>query len=299
MSVARDKNNLTYRFDYYHEPIGRRALNDFVGKIFDGLDFSPWNDLGYAFPEYKPFSFFHEGQVVANVSASAMNLTIEGREHPAVQIGTVASDPEFRQCGLIRTLMQKAHEYWAPARSIFFLFANETAPTFYQQFGYRPVMEYRFSSTAPAYTSPRVPARRLNIGRRADRELLHRLAEERIAVSQRVGVFRQSWLLLFHAAVLHRQHLYYLDDLDVAIIADSSGDTLHLIDVIGRRIPSFAEIYPAIGTPQTEKVVFGFTPDMLGIAAPIAQIATPSELYVHGPFPFVEGSFRFPVTAQA
>ncbi|HPQ68351.1 MAG TPA: GNAT family N-acetyltransferase [bacterium] len=299
MSAEDDTKNLICRCDYYHEPEGRRALNAFVGKIFGGLDFSPWNDLGYPFPEYKPFSFFHEGQVVANVSASAMNLLLDGRECNAVQIGTVACDPAFRRRGLIRTLMQKVDEYWEPERSLFFLFANETVPTFYQQFGYRPVREYRFSAVAPAYTSPRVPAHRLAIERIDDRELLHSLAEKRAAVSARVGVFRQSWLLMFHAAVVYPQHLYYLDDLDVAIIAYSSGETLHLIDVIGRRIPSFGEIYPAIGAPQITKVVFSFTPDLLGIDASAVHAADPSELFVRGPFPDHLPAFRFPLTAQA
>jgi hypothetical protein len=117
MSVARDKNNLTYRFDYYHEPIGRRALNDFVGKIFDGLDFSPWNDLGYAFPEYKPFSFFHEGTGCRQRLASAMNLTIEGVRTSGRANRHRRSDPEFRQCGLIRTLIVKnAHEFLGAPR---------------------------------------------------------------------------------------------------------------------------------------------------------------------------------------
>ncbi len=299
MSPEDDKKKLIYRCDYYHEPEGRRALNTFVGKIFGGLDFSPWNDLGYAYPEYKPFSFFHEGQVVANVSASAMNLLLDGREHKAVQIGTVASDPAYRRRGLIRILMQKVNEYWENERSLFFLFANETAPTFYQQFGFRPMHEHRFSSDVPACTSPRVSTRRLDIEHTEDRELLHRLAEERTAVSAQVGVYRQSWLLMFHAAVGHPQHLYYLDNLDVAIIAYASGETLHLIDVIGRHIPSFEEIYPAIGAPQITKVVYAFTPDLLGIDAPMAQVDVSSELFVRGPFPDLPQAFRFPLTAQA
>lgn len=299
MSVDDNARDLTYRCDYYLEPEGRSALNVFVSNLFGGLDFSPWNDLGYAFPEYKPFSFFHEGKVVANVSASAINLLLDGHKYKAVQIGTVATDPEFRKRGLIRTLIQKAHEYWEPERSLFFLFANDTVSTFYQQFGYRPFNEYRFTSVAPAYMPPHVPARRLDIDQIEDRELLLRLAEQRTVVSSRVGVYRQSWLLMFHAAVIYRQHLYYLDTFDVAVIAYSAGETLHLIDVIGRQIPLFEEIYPAIGAPQIAKVDFAFTPDLMGIETPIAQIANPSGLFVYGSFPDFPKAFRFPQTAQA
>jgi hypothetical protein len=95
---------------------------------------------------------------------------------------------------------------------------------------------------------------------------------------------------LFHAAVLHRQQSVLPGRPRCCDHRRSSGDTLHLIDVIGRRIPSFAEI-TRDRDAANRKSRFRFYSRQLGIADPIAQIAAPSELYVHGPFSVCGGFF--------
>ena len=299
MPTAATPRVLEFRGDYYRDPSAREKLDAFAGELFPGLNFSPWNDLGFAFPEYVPFSFFDRGQVVANVSASAMNLFVAGREVAAVQIGTVATRPAYRRQGLIRRLMEKAHAHWADRRDFFFLFANETTADFYQRFGYRRVREYAFHAAAPAYRPPRAPARRLDLTHRADRELLHRLAERRVSVSERLGVHHQSWLLLFHAAVVYPRRLYYLEELDLAVIAAVDGAVLRLIDLIGERIPTLADIYPFLGAPAVRTIEFGFIPDRLRVDGLEVTPVPDSLTFVRGDFPPEGEPLMFPLTSQA
>lgn len=299
MPTATPPRALEFRCDYYRDPTTREKLNAFVGEIFPGLNFSPWNDLGFEFPEYVPFSFFDRGRLVANVSASAMNLFTAGREVAAVQIGTVATRPAYRRQGLIRRLMEKAHAHWAGRRDFFFLFANETTADFYQPFGYRRVREHAYRAAAPAFRPPRTPARRLDLSRRADRELLHRLAERRVSVSARLGVHRQSWLLMFHAVCVYPSRLFYLEEFDLAAIAAVDGEVLRLIDLVGERIPTLEEIYPCLGAPAVKTIEFGFMPDRLRIDSLNVVPAPDSLVFVRGDFPLEGEPFLFPLTSQA
>jgi GNAT superfamily N-acetyltransferase len=288
--------DLDFRVDYYHEEVAREALNTLVREVF-GLDLTPWNRLG-VFGEYTPFTLFDGDRAVANVSASPMHLTVAGRRVEAVQIGTVATLPQYRKCGLIRQLINVAHDHFGQNGETSFLFANESVLDFYQQFGYRPVAEQRFSAAAPPCTTPEAPGRLLNLQTADDLALFRRLADSRTAVSNVVGIERHTWLLLFHEILGDPQQLRYIEPLDVVVILARDRETCHLVDVIGARIPTFAELYPYLGTPETRQIEFGFTPDLMGVPDVIAQDASDWHLYVRGPWE-AEGPSRFPRTSEA
>ncbi len=291
--------DLEFRQAYYHEPEARQALNSFVSDIFGGLDFSPWNDLGYAFTEYTPFSFFKQNRVVANVSASPMNLIVANKPVNAIQIGTVATLPNYRKQGLIKTLMKKAHQHRRDTHELFFLFANPSAFDFYQQFGYRNLPQYTFESAAPPFTVSPEKAAKLDLMNFHDRELLNGLAVSRTSVSSLVGVQRQSWLLMFHASVAYPNDLYFIESLGVAIIFRTSGNTLRLIDVIGETIPPITKLFPFIGGPGVKKIIYDFTPDLMDAPDLLVKRETQSELFVQGFFPMDDRPFVFPLTSQA
>ena len=290
---------LAFRQAYYHEPQARQALNAFASGIFGGLDFAPWNNLGLAFGEYTPFSFFEQGRVVANVSASPMNMVIADEPVAAIQIGTVASLPAYRKQGLVTALMRKADQYWRETHGFFFLFAHPAAQAFYRQFGYRGIPQYRFESAAPPFTAPPRRAVRLNPALPRDRDMLNALAAARTAVSARVGVQRQSWLVMFHASVVFPTDLYFIESLGVAIIRRTSGNTLRLIDVIGENIPTLKELFPFIGAPGIEKITYDFTPDLMDAPELSVTREADTELFVRGPFRIGDQPFVFPLTSQA
>jgi GNAT superfamily N-acetyltransferase len=293
------KTNLQFRRGYYNDPALRAGLNTLVHEVFGGLDFTPWNDLGYAFEEYTPFSYFDGDRVVANVSASPMNLFVGGEQVAAMQIGTVATLEEFRGQGLIRSLTQRALEHWKVTHPLTFLFANETTSNFYQQFGFRRVIEHGFTAPAPSLGPPKVPARKLSLDHIPDRVLLRRLADWRSPVSHKLGVYDQTWLLLFHAAVAHPKHLTYIEPLDVAVISVARESTLRLIDVIGETIPPLREIYPYVGSHKINSIEFGFTPELMGVNNMVSTASDDSLFFVRGPFGIEGERFLFPLTGQA
>jgi GNAT superfamily N-acetyltransferase len=285
---------------FYNDPAGRAALNRLVLEVF-GLDFNPWNDLGVDFEEYTPFAFFEGGRAVANVSASPMALTLDGQEATAVQIGTVCTLPELRRRGLVRELIDHAHRYWQDRSAFQYLFANQTVLDFYQQFGYRPVVQHRFYCRAPAFSGRRLPSRRLSLADSTDLAFLRRLADERAPVSLRCGVRRQAGLWLFHAAVAYPDQLLLIEELEVVVICQAKGACLHLIDVMGRDQPALADLYPYIGRPGIERVELHFTPDRMAIPdeSLIAEPDPDSHLFIRGEVSLPSEPFRFPATSEA
>lgn len=283
---------------YYHHEPRRMQLNRLVLDVF-GLDFAPWNALKPGIRCYTPFTFFHDGRAVANVSASPMELTLAGREVAAVQVGTVCTRPEHRGKGLVRELMTRAHTHWHGRRELSFLFANETVLDFYQQLGYRRVEQHRFHCAAPRWRPASERPRTLDILDAGDRELMRQYADERAPVSDRVGVRAQAWLWLFHARMQYAEHLRYIEPLDLVAVSRQEQSTLHIFDLVGRQIPSLAELYPYLGSEEIREVRFHFTPDKLSVPRLIETVAVDAHLFVRGAWAPLPAPFGFPVTGEA
>ncbi|MDP8256312.1 MAG: GNAT family N-acetyltransferase [Candidatus Alcyoniella australis] len=301
LSLPRERlaGELELRCGYYNQPRGRACLNAFAARAFPGFDFSPWNALGYEFDEYRPYSYFLDDQIVANVSASTMNLVVDGAAVEALQIGTVATIEPLRRRGLIRSLFSEVFADHPAPQGLMMLFANQTSAGFYQQFGFRRVTEHAFQAPAPKFSPPMQSARTLDLKSVADRDLLRDLAQQRAPVSRVLGVQCQSWLLMFHAPVVYPTCLHYIEPLKVVAISTIQGRTLRLIDVIGTEVPSLDAIYPFIGGPQVETVDFEFTPDLMGVENLQVTPLDDSLALVRGPFPIEHEPFGFPATSEA
>lgn len=274
------------------------TLDDLVREVF-GLDFAPWRALGFDFPEYTPFTREEGGCAVANVSASPMQLTVGGQDVTAVQVGTVCAAPSHRGRGLVRSLMERAHAHHEGRCAFFYLFANASVPAFYQRFGYRPLPQHRFSCPAPPFRATGGRARRLSVVNRDDLLRMRRTADERAPVSLRLGVRAQAWIWLFHARLLHADHLAWLEPLDVIAVSRRDRGTLHLYDLVGPEVPTLAEVYPYLGDPTCREVRFHFTPDRLRVPGLVASPAEDLPVFVRGELPDPGGPFLFPATAEA
>jgi GNAT superfamily N-acetyltransferase len=292
-------DEFTYREAFYAEPRGRDALNAFAAVSFPGLQFEPWNTLAPRENPYTPFSYFDGDRVVANVSASPMNLVIDGRDVAAVQVGTVATAPALRRRGLIRRLIARAHAHWETHAEFFYLFTGPPTVDFYRQFGYRRVTEFAFTAPLPPHEPSADKGRRLDLARDEDRDLLRRLTAARAPVSRRLGVHRQNWLVLYHAATLYPDCLFYLERFDLVLIARRDGDRLDLVDVIGPRIPPLADLLPHLETANAGKILFGFTPDLWDPPGVQMQPDVDTLLMVRGPFALEGKEFRFQLTSPA
>ena len=56
----------------------RNSFFSLVKQVFGGVDFEPWYKYGFWTDNYVPYSFYEDGQIVANVSASRMDIIYQG-----------------------------------------------------------------------------------------------------------------------------------------------------------------------------------------------------------------------------
>jgi hypothetical protein len=87
---------LRFVSDYKQETPLRLSFNSLAKRVF-GIDFEQWYQQGSWDDRYVCYSFADKGQIVANVSVTKMKLLLEGSIHPALQIGTVMTDPAYRK----------------------------------------------------------------------------------------------------------------------------------------------------------------------------------------------------------
>ncbi len=290
--------DLTYRFDYYSETPAGSGLRRFANEIF-GLDFNRVHQYGIAFPNYTPFSFFQNDRVVANISVTSLDLIITGREVRAGQIGTLGVIPEYRGKGLIRELFKKAHDYCDKTFEMLFLFANTSVLNFYQQFGYRKILEHSFS-TRPLNSAGVSTLRKLNLDNKDDFNLITRLAQKRTPISRICGALKYEWLTMFHLIYSYPNHLYYIPELDLLLVYHAKGPATLLVDIIGSQMPAFEHLASFLDLEQSQTIEFGFTPDLLNIktSAHPETLAAPknAQLFVRGKFPLENEIFKFPIT---
>ena len=118
----------------------RASFNELARKTF-GIDFEPWYQRGFWTDRYDPYSVVENGRIIANVSVNHMDMRILGERKRLIQLGTVMTDPQYRNRGLIRMLMEQIQQEFADADGMF-LFANDSVLEFYPKFGFRKGTEY-------------------------------------------------------------------------------------------------------------------------------------------------------------
>ncbi len=139
--------------------------------------------------------------------------------------------------------------------------------------------------------------RKLDPGNDDDLTLLYRLARERSPVSDLLGAWNPK-LLMFHCLYTLRDCLYYVPDLDAAVFFEVDSGVLTVFDVVGRRIPSFAELHPYIsGTPHDE-VRFFFMPDKMGVDPTGRRLLEGSNLHVLPPLRLPGSEPLFPYVSR-
>ncbi len=303
-------HNFQLRSDYWADAPARAAFKDFIGQVF-GINLEPWDAAGYWDNDYRPFSFFSaNGRVVANTCLYSMRMVIAGRPARVGQISGMGVLPELRRQGLGRQLTEVALR-WASGHGheFFMLFSSEEALPFYRSQGFTPAAEHTpvlrlaaESACAPGTDIAPPGIRMLDMTQPADRTLLFRLASGRCPVSQQLGVLNER-LLMFRALFAPRgSGTHYIASLDVAVQFRRRDGVLTLFDVVGPRLPVFAELAPFLIAPGDREVVFWFMTDCLGDLAPFGSLEyrplAGNNLHLCGPFP-VSSPFVVPFSAQA
>lgn len=232
----------------------RYSFNELAKKIF-GLDFEDWYQNGYWGDGYIPYSFYFNGKIVANVSASVMEFEYFGETKKLIQLGTIMTDEEYRNQGLIRKLILEIEKDYGSIADGFFLFANDSVLDLYPKFGFRKSEEYQYSKDimlhGKSYAEQVVMKTKEN----------WKLLENAITKSICNGNFemrKNIGMILFYVTKFMQENVYYIKEQDTYVIAEQEEDNLLIHTIISGHKVNLDAVIEAFGT--VSKVMLGFTP---------------------------------------
>ncbi|MCW5707101.1 GNAT family N-acetyltransferase [Shinella sp.] len=264
-----DRKGLSFRSDYFGDGAAWRALADLLEDIF-GIDVTVMDRLGGPDPTSMPFAWFDDaGRCIANISAFSLPLVFNGTFVRAAGLQSGAVRPEYRGKGLYRDVMEAALRHCDVEGFEAVALLTDT-PDLYHRHGFRTLAQHRFSGPAPA-GGQAGPLRRLDIESEADVTLLGRLLDGRRPVSDRFAPLRQKEMFLFNAALMPNLRLDLMEEAKAAVAWQMGEDGgFDLLDVVGARIPSLADILASLHLAPA-RVTVHFAPDHLvwaGTAVP-------------------------------
>ncbi|MCK5086595.1 MAG: GNAT family N-acetyltransferase [Melioribacteraceae bacterium] len=274
----------------------RNEFHNFISKVFPSISFKVWYSKGFWSDKHIPFSIIESGEIISHVSASLMNILIDGKKYKAVQIGAVGTLPDYRNKGLSRYLMNYVLDKFKDKTDFFFLYANETVLDFYPKFGFKNISEFKFiaESNIP---KPRYSARKLNIKLDSDYQKLIELINHRRLLTKRFGAEDYGFITMWYIFNLYSDNLYYVEEEDVIIIKKEKDETLHILDVIFKKPFEFDSILEKIIESESIKSInYYFTPDQINYRYDNA-VKENTELFVLGNIELGNSPFRFPATA--
>jgi predicted N-acetyltransferase YhbS len=94
---------------------------------------------------YRPYSLLKGDNIVSNIVVNVIDFLVKGEKRTYVQTGTVMTDPEHRDQGLSRLLLEKVLGEWRGKYDLIYLFANDSVLDYYPKFGFSCVEEYQYS----------------------------------------------------------------------------------------------------------------------------------------------------------
>jgi GNAT superfamily N-acetyltransferase len=260
-----------------------RTLLDFHARGF-------WNTT------YQPYTFFDGDVAVANVSMFSMPLMMKQKMSKVAAVQSVMTHPEYRGKGLMKLLFEKMLlDIDAEFETALLL---TEVPELYHPFGFRQVREHYF--VAPMKHVPKQGnpgARKLDFFNEDDVRIVRDCFQNHTPISHHFAPLSHdsSFYLNMYRPYYHEK-LYYSEELNVVMVFKVEGGTLHLYDVIGKRLPSLEELCSQIPQPFSQ-IVFYFYPDLFNVPT-FEPVATGSHLMVRGRFEVENDYFTLPITAS-
>ncbi len=274
----------------------RNAYHDFISLVFPGLSFEDWYAKGLWTDKYIPFSIIKSGKIISNVSASIMDVIIDGRQYRAVQLGAAGTLPEYRNQGLSRELIGHVISKYKNSVDFFFLFANETVMEFYPKFGFKGFMEnvYIAESNLP---QPNYSARKLNIHVESDYSLLLDMINQRQTITKIFAAEDYGFITMWHVLNLYTDNLYYIEEEQAILIVREDKGILYVLDAIFRAQFDFHSALAKIMNKDSIRCIcYYFPPDVINYQYDKIEPDV-TGLFVLGNINLPTGPFRFPLTA--
>lgn len=278
--------------DYAQDPTLRDSLNQLSKTIF-GIKVLKQDSVNYV-----PFSFEKDGHIIANISVGTCHQIIAGQQQVAHIIQTVQTLPEYRNKGLIRHLFTHAHDYIEQHSGKSFLLAKRELANFYRQFGYTPVQIVdHFDIQMPFVNVVQKTAYKVNLNNTEAKANMAQSIHSRAPLSQIYGDVALDWLVFWYCEHIFSDDIYYVKALDVYVICQLQDDVLHIFDIIGKEIPSLAELVPYLCASAVRHIQCYFSPDKVSSSYTAVQDEE-TYFFFRGKLAIPQTNFAVPMTAR-
>lgn len=276
----------------------RAGFNQLATKTFE-LSFEDWYQNGYWTDKYIPYVILDEKEVVANASVNRIELIWQGKPRSYIQIGTVMTNPEYRNQGLSRQILEEILLDWKDNCDGIYLFANDTVLDFYPKFGFEKETQYQYSMSASNLETSKAQGRKLDMVKENDRLILQTYYKKSNPFSK-LSVVHNYELLMFYCSAFMKDFVYYFEEEEVVIIADQNEHTMTCFDIFCDENKKFEDIMATVIFKDTTNIVFEFTPrDLKNMT--IVPICGEDTLFVLGNREniFTENKLMFPALSHA
>lgn len=256
-------NGKGYQFltQYKDNDVLRKSFNALTRKVYE-FDFEKWYESGYWTDNCLLYSLADGDKIISHVTVNVIDFVVLNDDKRYVQLGTVMTDPEYRNQGLGRALMEIVLQEWTSKCDLVYLFANDSVLDFYPKFGFVPVQEYEAVYTVDKSYKVH-PFRKMDMDNEADRNLLHHIAQHAFPLFK-ISMKDNAGLVMFYAKYFDlfslADDLYYIEDLNAIAIATQEDNTLILYDVLTLSEVEIKEVFDTLIQPDIEKVVLNFMP---------------------------------------
>jgi GNAT superfamily N-acetyltransferase len=252
-------NNTTYGFvkDFKHDQEIRKSFNRLTEAVF-GFSLENWYHDGFWGDYYIPYSLLNHDKVVSNVSINKIEFDIEGERKLGIQIGTVITDEKYRNRGLNKYLMEKIMHEWKDRTDFVYLFANDSVLDFYPKFNFKVVDEYQHSKTIDTHSASST-WKNLNMDDPAEAAFFIGRIKDSIPIAK-ISMRNNVSLIMFYCNWFKKNSIYYIEELDVIVIADFNNDTVYLDDIFSSSPINIENVINSISDKSIRSVILGFTP---------------------------------------
>ena len=252
---------------HYRENAALRASFNALAEETFGLNFENWYQNGFWGGNYEPYSVFEDGRIVANVSLNRTDMLIGGETERIYQLGTVMTDPAYRNRGYIRALMAEIEKDIADADGIY-LFANDSVVEFYPKFGFRKAEESLYTRSVEQTGDCRMVNIPMNNAEGWNK--LSKAMEMGEPLSA-CAMMDNPGLIFFYVSQFMQGNVYCHPTRDIWAVAELEESELVLHNVFAPADVTLEDVIAAFGA-DVKKVTLGFAPkDGEGFAAALLK----------------------------
>lgn len=246
-------NDYTFNANIRDNEQIRRSFNELAQKTFE-LSFEQWYQNGYWGDSYIPHVLLDNGRVIANASVNIIKTLWQNKSKCYIQLGTVMTDPEYRNKGLASFLLNTIIAEWEAKCDAIYLFANDSVLGFYPKFGFVAANEYQSEMTIKKLPGA---VRKLDMSAVQDRDLLLSKYAQSNPFSA-LPMVGNAGLLMFYCSQFLNDKVYYVEEYDAIVIVEYDEDSFLCYDIFCSDDKPLREILSIAALDGTQKVVFGF-----------------------------------------